>query len=320
MTDTRRPKIVATRTIERRTVLEWLGGATVLSLTSPLIKACATEATSGGVADSGSLDALAEALGTDAYSGERAGKDGASGDGESFEAGAETSPEAALETSPEETSPEATAETVGETSGESTLAGACEDGVQVHPGSLDTHEVFTGWGERTVDQQMLADLLNNWVLVIKGLVENPVQLGVCDLIEMGLQSQITDFHCVEGWSIYDVPWKGVPLSVLLDLVKPTALATHLKFVCQTGKYTESLSLDIAREPKSILAVGINDHTLPQKHGFPARVVVPRLLGYKNPKFVQTIEIVHYEHVGFWPKFGYTVAGLVPENRLRPGKY
>ena len=70
----------------------------------------------------------------------------------------------------------------------------------------------------------------------------------------------------------------------------------------------------------MLALGINGHTLPLKHGFPARVVVPRLLGYKNPKFVRRIELVDFEHVGYWSNFGYAVEGLVPEDRLREGKY
>ncbi len=265
-----------------------------------------------------SIDALAEALAgdttKDAGGGmdtgdETYGSDAAPGDSEGADATGEADGDG-------EIAPETQAETTVETP----LKGACEDGETVQAGTLDTHPVFDAWGERTVDQQTLADLLNNWVLVVKGLVENPVELRICDLIKIGLEKHIVDFHCVEGWSIYDVPWNGIPLSVILDLVKPTNLATHMKIVCQTGKYTESLSLEVAREPKSILALGINDHTLPLKHGFPARIVVPRLLGYKSPKFVQTIELVHYQHVGYWPKFGYTVEGLVPENRLRPGKY
>jgi DMSO/TMAO reductase YedYZ molybdopterin-dependent catalytic subunit len=49
-------------------------------------------------------------------------------------------------------------------------------------------------------------------------------------------------------------------------------------------------------------------------------VVPRLLGYKNPKYVNGIELVEEQPDGFWPQYGYTIEGEVPAARLRPGKY
>lgn len=45
-----------------------------------------------------------------------------------------------------------------------------------------------------------------------------------------------------------------------------------------------------------------------------------LLGYKNPKYVETLTLTDSELVGFWPKYGYTVSGEIPAERLREGKY
>lgn len=189
----------------------------------------------------------------------------------------------------------------------------------MQPGTI-TRPELQGWAERTVDPQNLAAILASWKLRIGGLVEHPLELGFCDLRDLGLSTQITDFHCVEGWSVYDVPWNGFPLSKLLDLVQPKDSAKFLEIHCVGDKYLESLAVSVAREPRSILAMGIDGSTLPLKHGFPARIVVPRLLGYKNPKFVERIELVDYEPQGFWPAFGYTNHGEVPSSRLRPGKY
>ena len=101
---------------------------------------------------------------------------------------------------------------------------------------------------------------------------------------------MTDFHCVEGWSVYDVQWNGVHLQRLFDLVQPTAAATYVTFHTLGDIYNESLKLDVALEPRTILGYGVGGNTLPVEHGFPLRVVIPRLLGYKNAKYIERIEL------------------------------
>jgi DMSO/TMAO reductase YedYZ molybdopterin-dependent catalytic subunit len=187
------------------------------------------------------------------------------------------------------------------------------------PGS-DALPVPQNWGERTVDRQDLAALLATWRLTIDGLVDTPLTFDFCQLRDLGLVDQVTDFHCVEGWDVLDVPWNGIPLSRLLDLAGVRPEARFLKFTSVGGKYTESLPLAVAREARTLLAVGIGGNTLSLRHGFPVRIVVPRLFGYKNPKYVTRIEASVVEHVGFWPRVGYTVAGEVQPSRLREGKY
>ena len=51
-----------------------------------------------------------------------------------------------------------------------------------------------------------------------------------------------------------------------------------------------------------------------------RLVVPRLLGYKNAKYVERIELTDHPVEGFWVAAGYPYDGEVPASRLRPGKY
>lgn len=183
-----------------------------------------------------------------------------------------------------------------------------------------TQSIFWRWGERTVDEQSLTRILATWKLTVDGMVGTPRTFGFADLLSLPRTEQVTDFHCVEGWSVYDVPWDGLRLADLLELVQPLASATHVSVGCRGGIYTESLPLAVAHEPKTLLALGVAGHTLPVSHGFPARLVVPRLLGYKNPKYVETLTLADHELVGFWPKYGYPVSGEVPPERLRPGKY
>lgn len=218
-------------------------------------------------------------------------------------------PDNTLET--DQTRPDA----IAEDSGRDINPQSCD----FEPGPTD-HPVMDNWGERTVDRQDLAKALSEWKLTVDGLVDNPQTFTFYDLRDLNLSDHVVDFHCVEGWSIYDVPWTGFELSRLLDIVSHHDSAKYLKITCFGGTYTESLSISVAREAKTLLALGIGGNTLPQKHGFPCRIVVPRLFGYKSPKYVERTELVTTEHVGFWPRFGYAVKSEVPDNRLREGKY
>lgn len=265
----------------RRTLLEWMGRSTVLGLFSPIVNACS------GPDGTGGFDA----------------KDGFSDPGMWGEDGQGTDGMAGGDDHQGEPDP---------------ASQNCEDG-GFAPGKLDK-AIFDGWGERTVDKQDLASILESWTLTVDGLVKKPRTWTFCELRDLALTSQVTDFHCVEGWSIYDVPWDGVHLMDFLSESEPLPEALFIKVHCVGGGYSESLPLTVAAEPRTLLGLGIGGSTLPLKHGFPCRLVVPRLYGYKNPKFVDRIELVTEEHVGFWPQYGYTVDGEVDPARLREGKY
>ncbi len=180
--------------------------------------------------------------------------------------------------------------------------------------------IFRDWGERTVDRQDLPRLLAGWTLRVDGLVQQARTYSFAELLALPRAEQVTDFHCVEGWSVLDVPWSGVRLSLLLDRAQPLARATHLTFHTVEEIYNESLPLAVAQEPNTLLGYGVSGNTLPLEHGFPLRLVVPRLLGYKNAKYVYRVELADAPVDGYWVRWGYPYAGEVPRDRLREGKY
>ena len=187
------------------------------------------------------------------------------------------------------------------------------------PSSTDD-AIYDKWWINTVDRQEIEQILASWKLEISGLIENPQTFSFADLLALPRQDQVTDFHCVEGWSVLDVPWNGVQLNHLIDLVLPSSDATHITLQCSRGIYSESLPISVARETKTMLAYGIGGATLPLDHGFPLRLVVPRLYGYKNAKWITGIEFTNTEHQGYWERYGYTNVGEVVATRLREGKY
>ncbi|MFH2007478.1 MAG: molybdopterin-dependent oxidoreductase [bacterium] len=276
MPDPKKPPHVEQKTLTRRTWLEWMGKATVLSLGAGVLAGCDSNA--AGDTDGGG------------------GPDG--GGGVDAAPGVDSGP-----------TPDAYVPNCTSTPADYPFTPGAELG-----------EFYERWWERTVDSQDLQWILDNWQLTVDGMVGSSRILTFPDILALPRQDQLTDFHCVEGWSVHDVPWNGVHLSNLFDLVQPSSSATYVTFHTIDGRYNESLPIDIALEPKTLLGYGAGCSTLPLKHGFPLRVVIPRLLGYKNAKYVHRIELTDQPLNGYWVARGYPYDGEVPASRLREGKY
>jgi DMSO/TMAO reductase YedYZ molybdopterin-dependent catalytic subunit len=147
-------------------------------------------------------------------------------------------------------------------------------------------------------------------LTMDGLVANPVKWSLDELQKKLPEiEQISDFHCVEGWGLKNVRWKGVQMAELIKHVQPKANATHITFYSLGGVYTESLSLAEASEEQTLLAYGLYGNSLPARQGYPLRVIIPRMFGYKGAKWVYRIEFTDNQHLGYWEKYGYNVDGV-----------
>ena len=156
----------------------------------------------------------------------------------------------------------------------------------------------------------------DWTLRVAGLVEAPTEFRLARLRAMPSRTQITRHDCVEGWSAIG-KWTGVPLAELLKIVRPKPSVRYVVFHCadamdaQTSEYYyESVDMDDAYHPQTILAYGLNGRDLPIKNGAPLRLRVERQLGYKHAKYVHTIELVSsFTDIGggkggYWEDYGY----------------
>src|SRR6266704_2507422 len=90
--------------------------------------------------------------------------------------------------------------------------------------------VPSGWRIYTVAATMPVFNRRTWRLKIDGLVERPLELNYEQLLELPRAEQVSDFHCVTGWSVDNVHWAGVRFRDLLALVRPTRGVGALKFV------------------------------------------------------------------------------------------
>ncbi len=143
-----------------------------------------------------------------------------------------------------------------------------------------------------------------WRLTIDGLVERPVSLSYDDLLALPQAKQVSDFHCVTGWSVDDVGWKGVRFADLLALARPKPEATGLEFISMEEPYVDTLTLKQAAAPDAMLAHAMDGKPLSREHGAPARVVMPQMYGYKGVKWMQRIRVVRAIEDGYWEQRGY----------------
>jgi DMSO/TMAO reductase YedYZ molybdopterin-dependent catalytic subunit len=141
-------------------------------------------------------------------------------------------------------------------------------------------------------QQHLASNFANWRLRVDGLVQRPLDLSLDALKSMPQRTQITRHDCVEGWSAIG-QWTGPQLSRLLSAAGLRDSARYIVFYCADSEggmpYYESIDLDDAFHPQTILAHRLNGQPLPVRNGAPIRLRVERQLGYKHAKFVMRIE-------------------------------
>ena len=143
-----------------------------------------------------------------------------------------------------------------------------------------------------------------WRLRIEGLVERPQSLTYDELLALPQADQTSDFHCVTGWSVEDVRWRGVRFADLLAAAAPLASARALAFVSAERPYVDTLTLRQALAPDSMLAHAMDDRPLTRAHGAPARVVMPRMYGYKGVKWVERIVVTDHVEDGYWEQRGY----------------
>ena len=150
---------------------------------------------------------------------------------------------------------------------------------------------------------------DTWKLTIEGVVSTPLTISYTELLKLESEEQVKDFHCVEGWSVDDVKWKGVRLKVLFDKAGLKPEAAFVTFHSASGIYSDSLSIKEALEPDVMLAYMLDDKPLPEEQGKPLRLVMPRMFGYKSVKWVNRITLTGTQETGYWEKFGYKMDGV-----------
>jgi len=153
--------------------------------------------------------------------------------------------------------------------------------------------------------------LDDFRLVVDGLVEKPLSLTFKEIKEMPFYSMIIRHVCVEGWAAV-VAWGGVRLRDLAARAKIKPVARFAFFESAGGTYYESWDLASALHDQTLLAFEKNFAPLPRDNGGPLRLASPVKLGYKLSKWVVRVSFLAHlpAHKGYWEDQGYEwFAGL-----------
>ena len=112
---------------------------------------------------------------------------------------------------------------------------------------------------------------------------------------MDSESHITLHNCIQGWSGI-AEWTGVPMTALLDRVRPRPEARYAVFQSfneggEGGEYFDSHTIEDLRHAQSQLALDMNGQPLSTVHGAPVRLRVENQLGFKQVKWIRSIRFV-----------------------------
>jgi len=161
-----------------------------------------------------------------------------------------------------------------------------------------------GWRIYTISGSMPVFDPATWRLKIGGLVEQPVSLTYDELRALPRVEQVSNFHCVTGWTVNNVRWGGVRIQDVLAAAKPSVSAHALEFVSMEVPYIDYLTLKQASIHDVMLAYEMDGKPLPREHGAPVRLIIPQMYGYKNVKWLDGINVVPQEQLGYWEQLGY----------------
>lgn len=151
-------------------------------------------------------------------------------------------------------------------------------------------------------------VLTDWTLAIGGLVEQTVLWSWPQFLAQPHVRSTSDFHCVTTWSTFDNRWEGVSFQHILSVVRPLPQVRFVLFSSYDG-YTTNLPLEACAEEDVLLTYTWNDQPLPQEHGGPVRVIVPKRYAWKGAKWVKAITFAEHDTPGFWEIRGYSNTAL-----------
>ncbi len=154
--------------------------------------------------------------------------------------------------------------------------------------------------------------LETYTLTVTGEVENPTKLSWTDFMELPKTVSVSDFHCVEGWSVLDCKWEGVKIKEIEKLVKPKEVARAVTFEC-ADNYTTSLFREELAGDDVLLAYKLNCEALDEGLGFPVRLIVPKKYAYKSALWVVGLRFTRTKELGFWERRGYSDSADVWKN-------
>jgi DMSO/TMAO reductase YedYZ molybdopterin-dependent catalytic subunit len=149
-----------------------------------------------------------------------------------------------------------------------------------------------------------------WDFRIFGLVEKEWRCTYDKFVVLPHVHVHADMHCVTRWSKLDNMWEGISTREVLSKVQLLPPAKFVMVHCEYG-FTTNLPLADFLGDDCLFAWKHNGQDLEPDHGWPLRLVIPRLYAWKSAKWVRGIELMAEDAPGFWESWehgGYHMRG------------
>ena len=142
----------------------------------------------------------------------------------------------------------------------------------------------------------------DWKLELAGLIADKRPWTLRQIEVLPQKDMVIRHICVEGWD-YIGQWSGPTLRSLLERVGADLTAKYVAFKT-ADDYPSSIDMATALHPQTLLATGYAKKTLADPFGFPLRLRMSTKLGFKNPKWITSIEVTNTYSGGFWEDKGF----------------
>ncbi|MGH2379093.1 MAG: sulfite oxidase-like oxidoreductase [Candidatus Limnocylindria bacterium] len=146
-----------------------------------------------------------------------------------------------------------------------------------------------------------------WDFRIWGRVENEIRLDWDEFRKLDQTLVQADMHCVTTWSKLDQKWEGIPFRKIVELARPLPDAKFVIAHCERG-FTANVPIEATQDDDVLIALRANGADLAPEHGYPARLVIPKLYAWKSAKWLRGIEFRTSDAPGFWERNGYNNVG------------
>lgn len=146
---------------------------------------------------------------------------------------------------------------------------------------------------------------DEWALTVAGATRDGGVhvLDRAELSRLGTVEVAAGLHCVDRHSVSGLRWGGWRLRDVVALAPPSDGAAHVLLAAARG-YSSAVLVEDLLHPDALLATHVDGEPLTPEHGWPARVVLPHLYGFKGPKWVVELTYYHDRPEGYWESHGY----------------
>jgi len=151
----------------------------------------------------------------------------------------------------------------------------------------------------------------SWSLVVDGQVRTPLNMDYGKILQAPQRSRYITLECVDnpvgGPLMSNALWTGIPIGGLLDSagIRGETVVFH-----GADAYAEAVPYSVLKQSGALLAYGINGERLPTAHGYPLRLVLPGVYGFKSVKWLTHIQVIRGVFAGNWRTHGWTDVGTV----------